>query len=154
IIAADIAEEWMAVVGDAETTGRFESITEADMFDVEYWPLEQAKLNARVEPPLAGQVAVVTGAGGAIGGATARAFAGAGAEVAVLDIDLAAADTTAKAIGPQTLAIACDVTTASSVQAAFDRVAEAFGGLDILVANAGAAWQGRIGEVDEDVLRK
>jgi rhamnose utilization protein RhaD (predicted bifunctional aldolase and dehydrogenase)/NAD(P)-dependent dehydrogenase (short-subunit alcohol dehydrogenase family) len=154
IIAADIAEEWMAVVGDAETTGRFESITEADMFDVEYWPLEQAKLDARTEPPLAGQVAVVTGAGGAIGGATAKAFAAAGAEVAVLDIDLAAADTTATAIGAQALAIACDVTQASSVQAAFDRVAEAFGGLDILVANAGAAWQGRIGEVDEDVLRK
>ncbi len=44
VIAADIAEEWMAVVGDAERIGRFESISEADMFDVEYWPLEQAKL--------------------------------------------------------------------------------------------------------------
>jgi rhamnose utilization protein RhaD (predicted bifunctional aldolase and dehydrogenase) len=48
-IAADIAEEWMAVVGDAERIGRFESISEADMFDCEYWPLEQAKLGARKE---------------------------------------------------------------------------------------------------------
>ena len=48
----------------------------------------------------------------------------------------------------------CDVTDAASVRAAFDRVAENFGGVDILVANAGAAWQGRIGEVDEEVLRK
>jgi rhamnose utilization protein RhaD (predicted bifunctional aldolase and dehydrogenase)/NAD(P)-dependent dehydrogenase (short-subunit alcohol dehydrogenase family) len=154
IIAADIAEEWMAVVGNAERTGRFESISEAEMFDIEYWPLEQAKLGARAEPPLAGQIVVITGAGGAIGRATAQAFAGAGAEVAALDIDLGAADATAKAIGPHALAIKCDVTDVSSVQSAFDRVAEAFGGVDILVANAGAAWQGRIGELDEEILRK
>ena len=79
VIAADIAEEWIAGVSDAERIGRFESISEADMFDVEYWPLEQAKLGARKEPPLAGQIAVVTGAGGAIGAATAKAFAAAGA---------------------------------------------------------------------------
>jgi rhamnose utilization protein RhaD (predicted bifunctional aldolase and dehydrogenase)/NAD(P)-dependent dehydrogenase (short-subunit alcohol dehydrogenase family) len=154
VIAADIAEEWMAVVGDAECTGRFESMSEADMFDMEYWPLEQAKLSSRPAPPLTGQIAVITGAGGAIGRATAKAFAGAGAEVAALDIDLAAASETAEAIGPHALAIECDVTAASSVQAAFNRVAETFGGLDILVANAGAAWQGRIGEVDEDILRR
>jgi rhamnose utilization protein RhaD (predicted bifunctional aldolase and dehydrogenase)/NAD(P)-dependent dehydrogenase (short-subunit alcohol dehydrogenase family) len=154
VIAADIAEEWMAVVGQAERTGRFESISEADMFDVEYWPLEQAKLGARAAPPLAGQIAAVTGAGGAIGRATAKALARAGAEVAALDIDLAAASKTAKAIGPHAVAIECDVTEPASVQSAFDRVAELFGGLDILVANAGAAWQGRIGEVDEDILRR
>jgi len=154
IIAADIAEEWMAVVSNAECTGRFESISEAEMFAVEYWPLEQAKLGARIEPPLAGQIVVVTGAGGAIGRATAKAFASAGADVAALDIDLAAAEATAKTIGPDALAIECDVTVAASVQSAFDRVAEAFGGVDILVANAGAAWQGRIGEVDEEILRK
>ncbi len=54
------------------------------MFDCEYWPLEQAKLGARKELPLAGQIAAVTGAGGAIGAATAKAFAAAGAEVALL----------------------------------------------------------------------
>ena len=154
IIAADIAEVWLRVVSRAEAIGRFESISEAEMFDVEYWPLEQAKLDARAERPLAGQIAVVTGAGGAIGRATAKAFAGAGAEVAALDIDLRAADATAETIGPHALAIECDVTVAASVQSAFDRVAQAFGGLDILVANAGGAWRGRIGDVEEDVLRK
>jgi rhamnose utilization protein RhaD (predicted bifunctional aldolase and dehydrogenase)/NAD(P)-dependent dehydrogenase (short-subunit alcohol dehydrogenase family) len=154
VIAADIAEESIAVVGDAERTGRFESMSEADMFDMEYWPLEQAKLGARAEPPLTGQIAAVTGAGGAIGRAAAKALADAGAEVAALDIDLAAASETAKAIGRHAVAIECDVTDSASVQSAFDRVAEAFGGLDILVANAGAAWQGRIGEVNEDILRK
>ena len=153
-IAADIAEEWMAVVGDAERIGRFESISEADMFDCEYWPLEQAKLGARNEPPLAGQIVAVTGAAGAIGGATAKAFATAGAEVALLDLNLAAALEQAKTIGGSPLAIACDVTDGGSVRAAFDQIAAHFGGVDIVVSNAGAAWQGRIGEVDEDILRK
>jgi rhamnose utilization protein RhaD (predicted bifunctional aldolase and dehydrogenase)/NAD(P)-dependent dehydrogenase (short-subunit alcohol dehydrogenase family) len=153
-IAADIAEEWIAVVGDAERIGRFESISEAEMFDCEYWPLEQAKLGARKEPPLAGQIAAVTGAAGAIGAATAKAFATAGAEVALLDVDLAAARETADAIGGSPLALACDVTDGGSVRAAFEQLAAHFGGVDIVVSNAGAAWQGRIGEVDEEILRK
>ena len=154
IIAADIAEEWLAVVVDAERIGRFESISEADMFDCEYWPLEQAKLGSRPDLPLAGQIAAVTGAGGAIGAATAKAFAAAGAAVALLDVNLAAAQEQAKAIGPSALAVACDVTAADSVACAFTEVAASFGGLDILISNAGAAWQGRIGEVGEDVLRR
>jgi rhamnose utilization protein RhaD (predicted bifunctional aldolase and dehydrogenase)/NAD(P)-dependent dehydrogenase (short-subunit alcohol dehydrogenase family) len=153
-IAADIAEAWIEGVGNAESIGRFESISEADMFDCEYWPLEQAKLGARKEPPLAGQIAVVTGAAGAIGAATAKAFAVAGAEVALLDVNFAAASETAKAIGPSALPVVCDVTNAASVRAAFDAVAAAFGGVDIVVSNAGAAWQGRIGDIDEDTMRK
>jgi rhamnose utilization protein RhaD (predicted bifunctional aldolase and dehydrogenase)/NAD(P)-dependent dehydrogenase (short-subunit alcohol dehydrogenase family) len=153
-VAADIAEVWVEGVSDAEIIGCFESISEADMFDCEYWPLEQKKLGARQEPPLAGQIAVVTGAAGAIGAATAKAFAAAGAEVALLDVNLAAASGKADAIGPTALPVPCDVTDAASVRAAFDQVAATFGGVDILVANAGAASQGRIGEVDEEVLRK
>ena len=154
VIAADIAEAWVEAVSDAEAIGRFESISEADMFDCEYWPLEQKKLGARMESPLAGQIVAVTGAAGAIGAATAKAFAAAGAEVALLDVNLPAAAEQAKAIGPTALPVQCDVTDAASVRAAFDAVAENFGGVDILVSNAGAAWQGRIGEVDEDILRK
>ena len=153
-IAADIAAAAVAVIGDAEATGEFRSIGEFDMFECEYWPPEQAKLGRTTEPPLAGQVAAVTGAGGAIGAATARAFAAAGAEVALLDVDAAAARAKAEAVGGSALAVACDVTDAASVRAAFDKVVETFGGLDIAVSNAGAAWQGRIGEVDEAVLRQ
>jgi rhamnose utilization protein RhaD (predicted bifunctional aldolase and dehydrogenase)/NAD(P)-dependent dehydrogenase (short-subunit alcohol dehydrogenase family) len=153
-IAADIAEAWVEGVSDAEAIGRFESISEADMFDCEYWPLEQAKLGTRKEPPLAGQIAAITGAGGAIGAATAKVFAAAGAEVALLDVNFSAAREQAKAIGPSALPVVCDVTSAASVRAAFDAVASAFGGVDIVVSNAGAAWQGRIGEVEEDVMRK
>ena len=154
VIAADIAEEWTAVVGGAERIGRFESISEAEMFDCEYWPLERAKLGRKQATPLAGQIVAVTGGAGAIGAATAKTFAAAGAEVALLDVDLAAASEKAKAISATALALQCDVTDAASVQAAFDNIAACFGGVDIVVSNAGAAWQGRIGEVDEAVLRQ
>jgi rhamnose utilization protein RhaD (predicted bifunctional aldolase and dehydrogenase)/NAD(P)-dependent dehydrogenase (short-subunit alcohol dehydrogenase family) len=153
VIAADIAKAWVETVADAERIGRFESISEADMFDCEYWPLEQAKLGARKEPPLAGQIAAITGGGGAIGAATAKALAAAGAEVALLDVNLAAARQAASAINPTALPLECDVTDVGSVNAAFAAVAEKFGGVDVVVSNAGAAWQGRIGEVGEDVLR-
>src|SRR5262249_60105106 len=106
------------------------------------------------EPALAGQVAVITGAGGTIGAATARAFAAAGAEVALLDVDERAAADRVKAIGGAALALPCDVTDAASVARAFEAVAAAFGGVDIVVSNAGAGWQGRIGEVGEEGLGK
>jgi rhamnose utilization protein RhaD (predicted bifunctional aldolase and dehydrogenase)/NAD(P)-dependent dehydrogenase (short-subunit alcohol dehydrogenase family) len=153
-VAADLAEAAVSTISDAEAIGRFESISEADMFDCEYWSLEQAKLGSAKEAPLAGQVAVITGAAGGIGAATAKAFAAAGAEVALLDVDAEKAAAVAKAIGGAAFAVACDVTDAASVDAAFAKVAERFGGVDIVVSNAGAAWQGRIGEVAEEVLRK
>jgi rhamnose utilization protein RhaD (predicted bifunctional aldolase and dehydrogenase)/NAD(P)-dependent dehydrogenase (short-subunit alcohol dehydrogenase family) len=153
-IAADLAEAAIEGITDAEAIGRFESISEAEMFDMEYWSLEQAKLGHAAEKPLAGQIAVITGAAGAIGAATATAFAAQGAEVALLDIDADGAATNASKLGGAALPVRCDVTDAQSVRAAFDRVVETFGGVDIVVSNAGAAWQGRIGEVDEAVLRQ
>jgi rhamnose utilization protein RhaD (predicted bifunctional aldolase and dehydrogenase)/NAD(P)-dependent dehydrogenase (short-subunit alcohol dehydrogenase family) len=152
-IAADVAEAAIEGISGAEQIGIFASISEADMFDMEYWSLELAKLGARKALPLEGQVAVITGAGGAIGAATAKLFAQAGAEVALLDKDQKAADATAKAVGGSAISIACDVTNARMVGAAFDQVVAAFGGVDIVVSNAGAAWQGKIGEVDEKTLR-
>jgi rhamnose utilization protein RhaD (predicted bifunctional aldolase and dehydrogenase)/NAD(P)-dependent dehydrogenase (short-subunit alcohol dehydrogenase family) len=153
-VAADLAEAAVEGITDAEAIGRFTSISEGDLFDCEYWPLELAKLGARKALPLQGQVAVISGGAGAIGAATAREFAKAGAAVALLDLDVAAARRQAEAIGGAAIAIACDVTDAASVRDAFNAVVAAFGGVDLLVSNAGAAWQGRIGEVDEAVLRQ
>src|SRR5207253_10175995 len=152
-VAADLAEAAVATITDAEAVGRFEPLPEQDLFDVEYWSLEQAKLGGAKELPLAGQVAVITGAAGAIGFATAKAFAAAGAEVALLDVEEGAAHAKAKSIGGAALGIRCDVTDVESVRDAFAQVASAFGGVDITVSNAGAAWQGRIGEVEEAVVR-
>src|SRR5262249_24176919 len=118
----------------------------------EYWSLEQAKLGQASEKPLAGQVAVVTGGAGTIGFATARAMGGAGAEVALLDIR--GAQAAAQRLGEPALGLECDETDREAVCRAFDRIAEHFGGVDIVVSNSGAAWQGRIGEVEDDALRQ
>jgi rhamnose utilization protein RhaD (predicted bifunctional aldolase and dehydrogenase)/NAD(P)-dependent dehydrogenase (short-subunit alcohol dehydrogenase family) len=150
-IAADIAETTAAVILDAEAMGDFRSIPETDIFDLEYWSLEQAKLGKGKDAPLARQVVAVTGGAGGIGAAVARAFRAQGAEVAVLDRDGAAAQTIATAL--KGLGLACDVTDKAQVDAAFDAIAETYGGLDILVSNAGAAFTGRIGDVGDDVLR-
>ncbi len=152
-IAADIAVNTVESITDAEAIGRFEPVGEADLFDLEYWSLEQAKLGKAAEKPLARQVVVVTGGGSGIGAATAKAFAREGAEVAVLDRDPEAAATAATACGGKAVGLACDVTDPASVRAAFDRVAERFGGVDVVVSNAGAAWQGAVGEVEDATLR-
>jgi NAD(P)-dependent dehydrogenase (short-subunit alcohol dehydrogenase family)/ribulose-5-phosphate 4-epimerase/fuculose-1-phosphate aldolase len=155
-IAADLAENAIRVITDAEAIGRYEPLGEADLFDVEYWSLEQAKLKGAVAKAFTGQVAVVTGAGSGIGLATAKAFAAEGAAVAVLDLDGSTATAAAKAVGGRgnALGLACDVTDRAQVKGAFERIAECFGGVDIVVSNAGAAWQGRIGEVSDETLRK
>ena len=144
-IAADLAETTVAVIADAERLGTYQCIPEPDIFDIEYWSLEQAKLNAAAEKPLARRIAVVTGGASGIGAATVAAFAKEGAEVVVIDRDVS------KVKG---FAIACDVTDPAQVRAAFDRIAATYGGVDIVVSNAGAAWQGKIGTVDEATLRK
>ncbi len=156
-IAADLAEATVATVTGAEAVGRFESLPEADLFDIEYWSLEQAKLGRGAESPLLGQIAVVTGGAGTIGRATAQAMSRAGAAVALLDIDGGAAEAAAGELarnsGGAALGLACDVTDRAAVARAFDHVAAYWGGVDIVVSNAGRAFQGRIGEVADDVLR-
>jgi rhamnose utilization protein RhaD (predicted bifunctional aldolase and dehydrogenase)/NAD(P)-dependent dehydrogenase (short-subunit alcohol dehydrogenase family) len=153
-VAADLAESTVETVTDAEVIGRFESISEADLFEIEYWSLEQAKLGQVSEKPLAGQIVVVTGGAGTIGLATARAMSAAGAEVALFDLGREATQAAARKLGGTAVAVECDVTEPAAVRRAFDHVAEHFGGVDIVVSNAGAAFQGRIGEVDAALLRR
>jgi rhamnose utilization protein RhaD (predicted bifunctional aldolase and dehydrogenase)/NAD(P)-dependent dehydrogenase (short-subunit alcohol dehydrogenase family) len=153
-IVGDVTEAWAESVTEGEAIGRFEPIGEADTFDMEYWSLEQAKLGKSGLKRLAGQVAVITGAGSGIGAATAKAFAAEGADVALLDRDPEAAAKVAASIGKPALAVACDVTDPASVSAAFDAVVARFGGVDILVSNAGAAFQGAIATIDEAVMRQ
>ncbi|MEM6851776.1 MAG: bifunctional aldolase/short-chain dehydrogenase [Pseudomonadota bacterium] len=152
-IAADVYEASMATIRGAERIGQFESISEADIFDMEYWSLEQAKLGKAAEKPLARRIVAVTGAAGAIGRATARAFAAQGAEVALLDRDADGAAAAAAEIGGSALPVVCDVTDEASVNAAFEAIIRQFGGVDIAVSNAGAAWKGPIGELSMADLR-
>jgi rhamnose utilization protein RhaD (predicted bifunctional aldolase and dehydrogenase)/NAD(P)-dependent dehydrogenase (short-subunit alcohol dehydrogenase family) len=153
-IAADLGEMWVEAARDAEAVGRFQPLAPEDLFPLEYWSLEQAKLAGAKPKPLTGQVAFVTGGAGAIGAATAKAFAREGAHVVVADLDAARARDIAKAIGNDSIGVGCDVIDPVSVRAAFDAAVAAFGGVDIVVSNAGAAWEGAIATLDDAVLRK
>lgn len=134
-----------AVVRGAYALGRYTSLSRQDAYDVEYWPLELYKLT--LSPPekeLSRRVALITGAASGIGRATALRFAKEGAHVVIADINAegaqAVADEINKAYGPgRALAIPMDVTDERQVVEAFDRTVLEYGGLDILVSNAGLA---------------
>jgi rhamnose utilization protein RhaD (predicted bifunctional aldolase and dehydrogenase)/NAD(P)-dependent dehydrogenase (short-subunit alcohol dehydrogenase family) len=153
-IASDVGEMWIEAVRGAEAIGRFRPLSKPELFELEYWSLEQAKLAGNKPKPLTGQVALVTGGGGAIGAATAKLFAANGAHVVVADSDGEKANAAAKAAGNDPLAVVCDVTDPASVRAAFDAAVARYGGVDIVVSNAGAAWEGGIGEIDDALLRR
>jgi NAD(P)-dependent dehydrogenase (short-subunit alcohol dehydrogenase family) len=153
-LAGDLVEAWVRSILDAEAIGRFEPIGEDDQFDMEYWSLEQAKLGRISEKRLARHVVAVTGGAGAIGAATASAFASEGADVIILDIDEGKASEVAKSIGKNVLGLSCDVTSTASVDAAFAAIVESFGGVDILVSNAGVALTGMIAEMPDETLRR
>ena len=152
-IAADIAQSWAVTLLAAEAAGRFAPLGEADTFDMEYWSLEQAKLGKAAERRLERHVVVITGGGGAIGAAAARAFAAEGAQVAVLDANADAAAASARAAGAGALAVTCDVTDPAAVDAAFAKVCERFGGVDIVVSNAGSATTGMMARLTDAELR-
>lgn len=150
--AADVAEATVEVITKAEGIDAFEALPEEDLFDIEYWSLEQAKLAGKIEKPLSGQVAVITGAASGLGLAVAEAIRAEGAEVALLDI---AADALAHEAGRLgALGIVCDVTDPEAVDAAVAQVARSLGGVDILISNAGAAFQGALEDVPDEVFQK
>ena len=153
-IASDVGEMWIEAVEGAEAVGRFKPLTKPELFELEYWSLEQAKLAGAKLKPLTGQIVLVTGGAGAIGAATAKLFAANGAHVVVADLDGDKAKQAAKAAGNGSIGVACDVTDPASVRAAFDAAVKAYGGVDIVVSNAGAAWEGAIGDIDDGLLRK
>ncbi|PJF45728.1 MAG: bifunctional rhamnulose-1-phosphate aldolase/short-chain dehydrogenase, partial [Candidatus Thermofonsia Clade 3 bacterium] len=131
---------------------RFTSLDEKETFDIEYWPLELYKLTLR--PPdreLAGRVAFITGAASGIGRATAKRLAQEGAHVVIADINLAGAQEVAndivKAHGlKRAIAVSCNVTSESEVAAAFATACREYGGVDIVVNNAGIATSAPIEE--------
>ena len=133
-VVSDIARHTLKAVQWAQCLGGWQALPEADIFQLEYWELEQAKLK-RLPPPGAfeGRVALVTGAASGIGLACLQRLRTEGACVIALDIDERIADLTA----PGVLGLPCDVTDAQAVAEALVSGVCAFGGIDILVSNAG-----------------
>jgi rhamnulose-1-phosphate aldolase/alcohol dehydrogenase len=128
------------VMRGAEAVSAYQPIPESEKFRIEYWELEEAKLRRRPKPrPLAGRIALVTGGGSGIGRATAQRLAAEGACVVVADRDAESARTVAGELGSQDVAraVTVDVTLQDAVAAAFGAAAVAFGGVDLVVNNAG-----------------
>ncbi len=155
-VSGEMYRHTIDVIASAEAVGGYASIGKRDIFEAEYWPLELYKLNlAPPEKELERQVALVTGSAHGIGEAIARRLAAEGAHVVVTDLDEAAcqavADELNEAYGDgRAIGLRMDVTNESEVEAAFEQLRLIYGGLDILVSNAGIA---PVGALDQLSLR-
>jgi len=140
-IAAEIYGHTMDVVERADRLGGYRVLSAAELFEMEYWDLEQAKLRRAGEPPpLAGEVALVTGAASGIGKACVEVLLARGAAVAALDVDPRIEDLFPR---PAALGLLCDVTAEEQVSGALAAAVAAYGGLDVLILNAGVFPAGR-----------
>jgi rhamnulose-1-phosphate aldolase/alcohol dehydrogenase len=156
-ISADLYQHTIDIIQKAFNVGTYAPLDDSDLFDMEYWSLEQAKLGKAKAKKLQGKVVYISGAASGIGKATARLFAGQGANLFLVDCDaekLASVQQEIEQEFKAEVAIqALDLTDESAIDEGFDQLVQRFGGLDILISNAGNAMQGAIGEVDSITLR-
>jgi rhamnulose-1-phosphate aldolase/alcohol dehydrogenase len=148
------------VMRGAEAIGEYIALDEQEAFDIEYWLLEEAKLQRMpAARPLVGKVALVTGGAGGIGAASAARLLRDGACVVLADRDVGAMEEVRSAFAKQygkdvVRTVACDVTDEAQVLGALDTAAREFGGLDILVANAGIASSASVEETTVDLWNR
>ena len=146
-LSRDLYHRAMEVMAGAHALDRFVSLTAAESFEIEYWPLELYKLSLAPPPgELQGRVALVTGAAGGIGRAVVAALAALGAAVVAFDLDGEGASSAIAELGGRGLAVAGNVTSEFDVAEAFRGAVEQFGGVDIVISNAGIASSAAIEE--------
>ena len=146
-LSRDLYHRAIEVMAGAHALGGFTSLDEAESFAIEYWPLELYKLSLAPQPgELQGRVALVTGAAGGIGRAVVDSLASAGACVVAFDLDADGAGEAVAQLEDRGVALQGDVTSEAAVAAAFAAAVEAFGGVDIVVSNAGVASSAPIEE--------
>jgi len=146
-LSRDLYHRAIEVMAGAHALGGFTSLDESESFAVEYWPLELYKLSLAPPPgELQGRVALVTGAAGGIGRAVVDALASAGACIVAYDLDGDGAAEAVAELGDAGASVAGDVTAEDSVAGAFGAAVAAFGGVDIVVSNAGVASSAAIEE--------
>jgi rhamnose utilization protein RhaD (predicted bifunctional aldolase and dehydrogenase)/NAD(P)-dependent dehydrogenase (short-subunit alcohol dehydrogenase family) len=152
-IVRDIVDHTIKAIEQAEQLGGWQALPPADIFDVEYWELEQAKLaQGKSSPLLQGKVALVTGAASGIGRACVAELQSQGAAVIALDIDKRISELNEQA---DLLGLVCDVTDVSMVKGAVEAGVRRFGGLDILINNAGTFPSScTLAEMNEELWRR
>ena len=156
-VARDITAQTLAAKARIAAMGEYRGLSEQDLFDMEYWSLQHAKL-AAAEPPLGREVALVTGAAGAIGWGICRALLEQGCHVAATDISRENLDSLVEELRPaapsRIIGVPLDVTDAGSVARGFDEVARTWGGVDLVVLGAGIALVSSLADMDAEAFRR
>jgi rhamnose utilization protein RhaD (predicted bifunctional aldolase and dehydrogenase)/NAD(P)-dependent dehydrogenase (short-subunit alcohol dehydrogenase family) len=153
-LVADIAVQNIHVMDVGENLGGYYPIKEQDQFDIEYWSLEQAKIKKTKPSLIRGKTVLITGAGGVIGREVARLFNYEGANVFLVDKDLKSLQYTQNLMNSNSAIYHTDLTIPNSSKSILNNCLKKFGGVDILISNAGVAAESSILELGIDKLKK
>ncbi len=149
-ISNDIFLSMKETIIDSNYISIFKSINQKEIFKMEYWPLERAKLNAKKRKKFEGNIAIITGGAGKIGSAIANKFLNENIEVILFDKNFSNVE---EEIKNKCTCIKCDLSNKEEVKLSINKVVSKFGGIDILISNSGLAFQGQMKDLDEKILK-